>query len=720
MRAALGYAERGWFVFPVHSIVDGKCSCGRVCGRPGKHPATQNGWKDASVTETDIRKWWSDHPNRNIGIACGPSKLLVLDIDPRNDGDATLADLLTRFGELPRTLTCLTGGGGQHYYFDVAGYDAKFRGRVLGQGVELQASGQYIVAPPSNHIRGVYQWDFGQESVPVLPPGWLVDEDSRIRNVATTVGAPLDTILGVAFSAAGMLGPALGADRAMVACPWEGDHSQGSRYDSSTIVFGAAGRGKWGYFYCSHAHCKERLAAFGDHQSRNTHIMEALPEKAADYAKKRIKGADRELRRVVRVEWERSLVWNDRGEKILPIAGNLKLMMDHLDGWAGSVAFDESTDRLYWTKDPPAVEGLPRPAAGAELQESDWIHCSQWFSKERRVEFRKEIASEVLATMGQSNRHNSLADYLNGLAWDGNPRISNWLREYAGAEDTASNRAIGRAWLISAIARALDPGCQVDHTLVLEGKQGIGKTSVFRLLGGKWYLGNLPRLEDKDAKHILSGSWLVEIQELAAIKGSMLEKVKSYLTERSDTYRPPYHRDFVRRPRRCVFGATTNEGEWNGDSTGARRFWPVRVGLVRTEELDRARDQLWAEARDCYLAGERFWFAPEAVELQAELRENQESRRVNDPWQEVVERHALKNDEIKLEAILSDLGIEPGKRTVFDSTRLARILASLGWVRRKVRDPLTGGRRWVYLRAAPAAPESTSETTPTPDQASET
>ncbi len=703
LRAALKYAEMGWWVFPVHSMRDGKCSCGRVCGRPGKHPRTSSGSKDASCVAEIITSWWNEWPDANIGIACGPSGLMVVDVDPRNDGDNTFTELEQRHGTLPKTLTANTGGGGQHYYFDVAGVDGRFKGRVLGQGIELQAYGQYVIAPPSNHASGgVYEWDFGQESAPVMPPPWLIDEETRKARYAGAVGAPLDCILGVAFSAAGMLGPALGPDRVAVACPWESDHSQGSRFDSSTIVFGPADRGKWGFFYCSHSHCKERLAGMSIAE-RNDEIMRCLPEKAVAVAKGKIKGADREMRKLTRADWERSLVWNDKGEKLLPTAGNMQLMMGNMPEWAGLLAFDEAKDSLYWTKEPPSIDGLSTPTRGVCVSEGDWIHTAQWFSIHRRVEFKKETAAEVILAAGKRNVHNSLTTYLEGLQWDGKDRLSTWLIDYCGAEDTPANRRMGRSWMISACARASVPGVQVDHVLVLEGEQGAGKSSVFRILGGAWYLGNLPRIDDKDARHILSGSWIVEIAELAAIKGSMIEKVKSYITDPVDEYRPPYARAFVKRPRRCVFGATTNDGEWNGDTTGARRFWPVRIGAIDLESLQRDRDQLWAEALTAYIAGESFWIPKSEREVNRELRQIQESREHGDPWDTLVEGYMSRDDDlssprkmISMDQLLGKIGIAPQDRTAHHSKRASAVLSKLGYVRKRV-TLRSGERAWVYV-----------------------
>lgn len=161
---ALRYAARGWAVFPLHEMrAPGACSCGRECGSPGKHPYTEKGVHDASRDEAAIRAWWARWPQANVGIATGRvSGLVVLDIDPRHDGDESLAALEAERGALPETPVSLTGGGGAHYLFAHPGEgDVPNRVNLAGHtGVDLKGDGGYIVAPPSNHASGrEYAWN---------------------------------------------------------------------------------------------------------------------------------------------------------------------------------------------------------------------------------------------------------------------------------------------------------------------------------------------------------------------------------------------------------------------------------------------------------------------------------------------------------------------------------------------------------------------------------
>jgi len=180
LAAAEDYVARGWAVLPLHSVKGGACTCREraQCPHPGKHPRCRGGVKAASNNLATVRSWWKRWPDANIGIATGAaSGFDVLDIDPRHDGDDTLRSWEMEHGELPTTISSLTGGGGSHHFF--LHIPSLFRNGELASGVDVKTTGGYIVAPPSKHISGrEYEWEGAShpDEVPAAAwPEWLID-----------------------------------------------------------------------------------------------------------------------------------------------------------------------------------------------------------------------------------------------------------------------------------------------------------------------------------------------------------------------------------------------------------------------------------------------------------------------------------------------------------------------------------------------------------------
>lgn len=179
LKAALSYAELGFAVFPVHSAAGRECSCRRSnCQHCGKHPRTPHGFKDATTGAAQIKEWWRNWPDANIGVLTGAaSGLLVLDIDPRHGGDRSLDDLISKHGRLPETAEQLTGGGGRHICFR---YPRIPVGKLFARGIDLKGDRGYIIGAPSIHESGNrYRWRGADGPKALLhradPPGWLLN-----------------------------------------------------------------------------------------------------------------------------------------------------------------------------------------------------------------------------------------------------------------------------------------------------------------------------------------------------------------------------------------------------------------------------------------------------------------------------------------------------------------------------------------------------------------
>jgi putative DNA primase/helicase len=226
----------------------------------------------------------------------------------------------------------------------------------------------------------------------------------------------------------------------------------------------------------------------------------------------------------------------------------------------------------------------------------------QVYLQRLKIDVRQRgIVADTIAAIARESAYHPVREFLSAVTWDNSPRLDSWLRDLLHADgQPAYLQAVGSRFLISMVARVLDPGCKVDHALVLEGEQGVGKSSIARQLAvrSEWFCDDMPDLHSKDSAIQLCGKLVIELAELAAIRRSAeVESVKAFISRAQDTYRPPYARRTVSVPRQCVFIGTTNEREYLRDRTGNRRFWPVRLsGRVDLELLARHRDQLLAEA----------------------------------------------------------------------------------------------------------------------------
>ncbi len=231
-------------------------------------------------------------------------------------------------------------------------------------------------------------------------------------------------------------------------------------------------------------------------------------------------------------------------------------------------------------------------------------------------------------------------EWLESLRWDGKKRVPTWLSTYMGVANDAYTQFVGRAFLVGAVARVYQPGCQFDCMPGLEVPQGKKKsTSQRTLFGEQWFSDTPLDLNSKDRFVGLRSNWCHEFAELDALGRAEIARVKSFLSSQTDDFRPPYGKSNVKVPRRCVFVGTTNEYDYLKDASGNRRFWPVRCGAIDIPALARDRQLLWAEALAMFQDHEIWW--PEGSEVRL-CEKAQEERLQRDAWQGELERYLAK------------------------------------------------------------------------------
>jgi putative DNA primase/helicase len=401
-------------------------------------------------------------------------------------------------------------------------------------------------------------------------------------------------------------------------------------------------------------------------------------------------------------DWKRRLLRDGRGAIKRNHANTIVYLADS-PGWPGVLAFDTFANRTTATRCPPSHEGIAGETWPREWRDSDDALALEWLQREQGLDVGLSVVTTAVEAAALRNPINPPRAYLEGLQWDGTPRVGSWLATYLGVKEDAAGyvREVGSCWLRSAVARALRPGCQVDTMLILEGAQGARKSSALAVLGGAWFTDQLPDLGNKDAQQQLQGVWLVELAELGALSKAEVERVKAFVTNRSDRYRASFGRRSRNYPRTCVFAGTTNATTYLKDESGGRRFWPVIVGAIDLDALERDRDQLWAEAVAQYLEGKVWWF--EDAEITKQAQAEQEGRFQADVWEDKLGAYlADKSWTTMGDALAYALGVETPKQGYVEQRRAAQCMARLGWEQRQVRELGTSRRvRRYYPKDAP-------------------
>lgn len=411
--------------------------------------------------------------------------------------------------------------------------------------------------------------------------------------------------------------------------------------------------------------------------------------------------------------WYSSLIRSTSGEKApKPILANAITVLSKHPEWEGVLAFNAFSKRISPVKPPPIH-------CGETWGDHEMLMACDWVQHAGILASPQTVCDAALAVAGLKSFH-PVRQYLDSLEWDGVPRLNGWLETYLGVEVSDTNEALGnyissagRCWMISAIARIYQPGCQADHCLILEGNQGSGKSSALKILAGEWFTDHLAPLGTKDASQQLEGVWIVEMSELDSMRRTEISATKAFISCRNDRFRAPYARTVESHPRQMVFAGSTNDYSSLKDDTGNRRFWMVRCSAIDRESLARDRDQLWAEAVTLYRQGEPWWFTdPETIRA---AEEQQALRVEEDSWEEIIFRwidepqQTAKDhngrpiplistpDCVAIPDILMHaLGVEAGRFARPAEMRVSAVLKKNGWCRKQQR---VGDRRvWMYFR----------------------
>ena len=349
------------------------------------------------------------------------------------------------------------------------------------------------------------------------------------------------------------------------------------------------------------------------------------------------------------------------------------------------LAFNEFTGRFH-------IGGLK--GFGPLLDDGALDELFLTVAREYDLKLAERDFDRIVRAKGRRKRFHPVRMYLSDLQWDGIDRIGEWLHAYFGAENTKLNRAIGRIMLIAAVRRVRQPGCKFDTMLVLEGKQGAGKSRSLRALcpDPDWFTDSVTLHNSiKENMELTGGKWIVEIGELVGLGKATAGALKSTLSRQTDSARKAYGREPTDQHRQCVYIGTTNEENYLTDDTGNRRFLPVKIKQVDVDGIARDRDQLWAEAAYYEAQGEAIFLPPKLME---EAKAAQRKRGDRDEWEWPIAKHLVTQERTTILEVAS--GALQMEKARFDSRaekQISRCMKKLGW---KMTDRSHGKRYWTH------------------------
>jgi len=385
--------------------------------------------------------------------------------------------------------------------------------------------------------------------------------------------------------------------------------------------------------------------------------------------------------------WEKNLEHSDK-HKVLATLRNAFLILTRDDRWRGVLGFDEFANQVMKLKPPPYDSSAAGP-----WDDVDDLRTVVWLAQHYTVNMDKGTITQAVVLSSNERRFHPVRDYLAKTQWDQRERLPSWLHEYLGAQENEYTRAVGLKYLVGAVARVMRPGCKMDNVLILEGDQGRWKSTALATLAGEWFMDTPFTLGDKDAYLALRGKLIVEMAELDALGRVESSRAKAFFSSSADTFRAPYMAWARTVPRQCVFAGTVNHGTYLRDTTGNRRYWPVRVTCAELDRLQADRDQIWAEAYELWNSGTRWWVQQEERRL---FEQEQELRYVGDALEDKLRSFLAGENETTMHRVLEvGLQLEVSKWTRAEQSRLGEVLQKLGWEKRRHTN---GTRDYYYAR----------------------
>jgi predicted P-loop ATPase len=698
-----------------------------------KRPNVKDWGKHVLNDKAKARAYFDANPDANMGVALGPSRLCSWDIDDEPatrliceefgfDLDAMRAATPTIQGQAPGfrmmfripdgvdlkyhalTWPKQDGSKGRFTVFELRAADTEQRQDVLPPSIHPDTGKPYIwltkpngviPEPPAWLITIWQQWDkFKPQLQDVCP--WAEKRNVELPPQRSSPPAAGGSVIDAYVSATSLLSNLKQYGYKPVGRRWLSPHSQTKLPGVNVFPDDRA----WIH------HASDPLCSDESGKPVNSFDLFCCYEHGGDVSKavraaSKLLGMDKPPARPVRsappehidtetgeitpagvspVDWMSILECTKAGP--LNNLDNCVRVLEHDPTIRGKIWYDEFLDRIITTWQ------------GAEREWKDQDDLKLQLYLQRYIGLTKisiNTAHDAAIVAAFHDIRNECRSYLDGLNWDGVPRLGAMLTEAFGAEDDAYHEAVGRCWFISMVARVFTPGCKVDTVPVLEGTQGRGKSTALSIIGGKWYSECHEQVTSKDFFGVLDGNMIVEISEMHSFTRAEVERIKGVISCQRDRYRKVWGRNTADHPRKTVLACTTNRDDWQRDDTGARRFWPILCHEIDHEWLKTHRDQLFAEAVFLFKEGVSWWEVPAASQAY-----EVEKRRDVDAWESTIEDWLIGKTRIQTRDILAHcLQIDISKHDQLAQKRVGRVLRVLGWKQHVVRDGGKNVRAWI-------------------------
>lgn len=660
--AAIEYAKKGFAVFPLKYR--------------DKVPLTRNGCKDATTDAAQIKAWWQKYPNANIGLATGSvsQNVFVIDLDIDEDrgidGYHSLEDWQREHGDFPETWTAITGRGGYHLYYRGNGKIKNQAGII--DGVDIRGNGGYVVAPPSIHKNGNrYEWEYSPDEFEIAKADnnveYFLNHDDQKQSAAFTM--PNIVAAGqrnqMLFRFACMMQAKGASDQSVFAATMAENESSCSppltEQEVRIIVSSATKYDKGKPIH---------IDSEGVATRENKDDVIGNPEWVLNF-----------------LDCNHDKDGNIKSVK--QFVHNFEIVMDKDDRFAGKIRFNEFAQQLYLCGNVP-------------WEKED--NCRAWSSHDDSALFsliqadyglksRQDFA-DALKNVSMRNKFHPVRELLDSLTWDGKEHIRSLLPEYLGAEDSDYTYQVMRLWMLGAVSRVYKPGSKFDYTMILQGSQGIGKSTFLKQLAmdDSWFNDSLDSLDSDKAVQSLTGSWIIELAELKSLARTAggVESVKRFLTATQDKYRIPYERRADTFYRQCVFAGTTNKDDFLQDETGNRRFLIVQTGVKKPSkslfvpEIMDTIKQAWAEVVNIWKNEKPQLLLPESC--MQEAKELQEANMADDGKRGIIQEYLEGKTQVCAREIWEKALGENVSPRKYQITEINDIIAKVpGW--KKLKSP---------------------------------